>query len=107
LTTFGYYATEKKNCRGNSSNNNNNIEIYGAFLPPARSNCSPPDLNREHRIRVLPAGPQPQRTSEDIRKHVKKSIILLTRHMSLQDLPLQLTERGRWELKKLNKAKKS
>ena len=30
------------------------------------SKCSPPDLNRELRIRVFPAGPQPQRISEDI-----------------------------------------
>ena len=30
------------------------------------SKCSPPDLHRKLRIKVFPAGPQPQRTSEDI-----------------------------------------
>jgi len=30
------------------------------------SERSPPDLHRELRIRVFPAGPQPQRNSEDI-----------------------------------------
>ena len=39
------------------------------------SECSPPDLNRELRIRVFPAGPQPQRISEDIPDRMSENML--------------------------------
>ena len=38
----------------------------------ARSQCSPPDPNSKPRVRVLPAGPQPQRISEDVSDRMQK-----------------------------------
>ena len=40
--------------------------------------------------------------NEELKRH--EELILPTRHMSLQDLPLQLTEGGCWELKEAKKS---